>query len=255
MELTGAVVVVTGASSGIGEATARALARRGSSVVLAARRADRLEDLAAWIEDRGGTALAVRCDVERPSDIEALASRVDERFGSCDALVNNAGVPGGGRFDALTVEAIERVVRVNLLGVILATHAFLPLLRRGGGGHVVNVASLAGRFAVPGASVYAATKYGVVGFTESLLELRDSGVVATAVLPGFVPTESFSGRGPRPFRVTVEQVAAAIVRAIERGTPGEVWLPSWTRPLELARIAAPGLYRRVAAESARRSEL
>jgi NAD(P)-dependent dehydrogenase (short-subunit alcohol dehydrogenase family) len=255
MNLRGAVVVVTGASSGIGEATARALAQRGSTVVVVARRLDRLRDLAARIEEDGGVALPVRCDVERASDIEALARTVDERLGRCDALVNNAGIPGGGRLEDASVEQIERVVRVNLLGVILATRAFAPMMRRRGGGQMVNVASLAGRFAVPGASVYAATKYGVVGFTESLIELRDAGITATAILPGFVPTEAFSGRGPRPFRVTVDQVVAAIVRAIARGTPGEIWLPAWTRPLEVFRVATPGLYRRVADASARRSEL
>jgi short-subunit dehydrogenase len=255
VNLRGAVVVVTGASSGIGEATARALARRGSTVVVAARRFERLQELTARIDDEGGVAVPVRCDVARASDLEALARTVDDRLGRCDALVNNAGVPGGGRFEDASVEQIERVVRVNLLGVMLATRAFVPLMRRRGRGHIVNVASLAGRFAVPGASVYAATKYGVVGFTESLIELRGAGITVTAILPGFVPTEAFSGRGPRPFRVGVDQVAAAIVGSIAQGRAGEIWLPAWTRPLEVFRVATPRLYRRIAEVSARGSEL
>lgn len=166
MDLIGAVAVVTGASAGIGEATAVELARRGAKVVLAARRLERLEDVASAIEKRGGVALAVRCDVSDRGEIKSLPAVVEEAFGRCDVLVNNAGIPGGGRFVDADMDTIERVIRVNELGVMLCTKAFLPLMLKRHRSHIVNVASLAGRFAAPGASVYTATKHAVVAFSE-----------------------------------------------------------------------------------------
>ena len=124
MELRGATAVITGASAGIGEATAVAFARRGAKVVLAARRLELLKELEARIEGHGGTALAVRCDVGDREQVAALPTVVREAFGGCDVLVNNAGIPGGGDFAGLTYEQIERVVRVNLLGVLYGTRAF-----------------------------------------------------------------------------------------------------------------------------------
>ncbi|HEU4356341.1 MAG TPA: SDR family NAD(P)-dependent oxidoreductase, partial [Actinomycetota bacterium] len=117
MELRGAVAVVTGASSGIGESTALLLARAGASVVLAARRLERLEALADRIHAHGGDALPVHCDVAEPTDLAELVERTDAAFGRCDLLVNNAGIPGGGPFHSLPPERIERVARVNVLGV------------------------------------------------------------------------------------------------------------------------------------------
>jgi NADP-dependent 3-hydroxy acid dehydrogenase YdfG len=134
MQLKGAVAVVTGASAGIGEATASALAARGVKVALAARRIERLEELADSIQAAGGTALAIRCDVGDPERVASLLAVVSEAFGACDLLVNNAGVPGGGDFAALTYEQIERVVRVNVLGVMFGTRAFLPGCSSEGGG-------------------------------------------------------------------------------------------------------------------------
>lgn len=245
MELPGRVAVVTGASAGIGEATAVSLARRGVKVVLTARRLDRLEALADRIERAGGGATAIRCDVTDPAQLDALPAVVDEAFGPCDILVNNAGIPGGGEFTDLSYEEIEQIVRVNLLGVLYGSRAFLPGMRRRGRGHIVNVASLAGRFATPGAAVYAATKHAVVAFSESLdLSARPQGVLVTSVNPGFVPTEKFTGRGPRPLRVTVDRVAEAIVEAVRAGRSGEVYVPGWVRPLEVFRILTPGLYHR-----------
>jgi len=118
MQLKGAVAVVTGASSGIGEASAVALAQRGAKVVLTARRKERLDDLADRIERAGGTALAIRCDVTDREQLASLPSVVNEAFGPCDILVNNAGIPGGGTFANLTYEQIERIIEVNVLGVM-----------------------------------------------------------------------------------------------------------------------------------------
>jgi short-subunit dehydrogenase len=246
MELNGAVSVVTGASSGIGEATALALARRGSNVVVAARRQDRLDELARRIGMmRGPTALPVRCDVTDRDDLANLAKVVEERFGRCDALVNNAGIPGGGRFTDLTPEQIERVVRVNELGVMLATKALLPTMLARGRGHVVNVASLAGRFAAPGSSVYAATKHAVVAFSESLFyELEPHGILVTAVNPGFVATEGFPQTGLDPRLVlSTERVADTIVDVLRRGIAPEISIPRWAGALQAFRLLTPGPYR------------
>jgi short-subunit dehydrogenase len=246
VKLTGAVSVVTGASSGIGEATARTLARRGATVVLAARRADRLERLAAEISEEGGSAMPVRCDVTNLADVGSLATLVQHTFGRCDVLVNNAGIPGRGAFADLTMEQMERVVRVNQLGLMFTTKALLPAMLARRRGHIVNVASLAGRFAVPGASVYGATKHAVVAFSESLhFELRPRGVLVTAVNPGFVRTEGFpqEGRRPSPLTLTTARVAEAIARVVRDGVAPEYTIPRWVAPIEALRIVAPPLYR------------
>jgi short-subunit dehydrogenase len=248
VDLTDAVVVVTGASAGIGRATALAFAARGARVVVSARRADRLDRLVEEITNAGGTALAVRCDVTDPVEIEALARRVDEAFGRCDALINNAGIPGGGPFAQLSMEQIDRVVATNLLGVLRVTKAFLPLLRAGERAHIVNVASLAGRYAVPGASVYSATKHGVVAFSEALsLELEPYGVLVTAVNPGLVATEGFPHHDARERRLgrvmPPERVAQVIVRIVERGTTPERSIPRWLGAFQAVRVLTPRLYR------------
>jgi short-subunit dehydrogenase len=245
MQLSGSVAVVTGASSGIGEATSIAHSKRGAKVVLAARRVERLELLAARIREAGGTALALACDVGDPEQLAALPAVVNEAFGPTDILVNNAGIPGGGEFTDLSYEQIELVVRVNVLGVMYGTRAFLPGMVRRGHGHIVNVASLAGRYATPGASVYTATKHAVVAFSESLnYEAEDHGVHVTSVNPGLVATEGFPQTGIDP-RIVMkpERVAEAIVRVIREGIAPELSVPRWLGPFQAFRILTPPLYR------------
>jgi short-subunit dehydrogenase len=243
-ELQGAVVVVTGASAGIGRATAELFALRGSRVVLAARREDRLQALAEKLQARGGTAVVQRCDVTSLGDLEVLRDYALEAFGRVDVLVNNAGIPGGGRFEDIDFSYLDTLIRTNFTAVVAATKVFLPALLEVGG-HVVNVASLAGRFAVPGSAVYSATKHAVVALSESLHAELAPRVRVTAVNPGLVETEGFPQRGmPRHLLMGPERVAGVIVRVVEEGIAPEVSVPRSLAALQLFRLLAPPLYRR-----------
>ena len=248
MEVRGAVVVVTGASSGIGWGAAEAFARAGATVVVAARRLQRLRELEARIQGRGGRARAMACDVRSWDEVDALHRGVLDEHGRCDVLVSNAGIPGGGRFEDLSMERIEAVVETNLLGVLYGAKAFLPGMLAAGRGHIVNVASLAGRYAIPGSAVYSATKHGVVAFSEALHgEVAARGVTVTAVNPGLVQTEGF----PQPaflervgLVITPERVADGLVRAVRNGIGPEVSIPRWQAGFQAARVLTPRLYRR-----------
>jgi NADP-dependent 3-hydroxy acid dehydrogenase YdfG len=254
MELRGAVVVVTGASSGFGELAALRFATAGAHTVLAARRLERLESLAERIASRGGSALAVRCDVTELEQLEALRDHVADAFGRCDVLVNNAGIPGGGPFATTAVERLERVLDVNLRAVVLGTKLFLPMMLERGRGHVVNVASLAGRFATPGAAVYGATKHGVVAFSEALYhELAPHGILVTSVNPGFSPTEGFPVRRPSIVKVDPDEVAALIVDVVRKDIAPEISIPRALPALQAFRVLMPPLYRWGVRTIARRS--
>jgi short-subunit dehydrogenase len=178
--------------------------------------------------------------------VEKLPGIVKELTGSpTDVLVNNAGVPGGGAFLDLSHEQIDAIVAVNLQAVLHATRAFLPGMLRRGRGHIVNVASLAGRFAPPGTSVYTATKHGVVAFSESLhYDTEPAGVHVTAVNPGLVATEGFPQHGlPKRFVMPAERVAEAIVHVVHDGIAPEYSVPRWIAPFQVFRVLTPPLYR------------
>ncbi|TPK93124.1 SDR family NAD(P)-dependent oxidoreductase [Mesorhizobium sp. B2-4-12] len=220
------VALVTGASSGIGEATATALAAAGAKVAVAARRADRLEALAARIEKAGGAALRIEADVTRNDDITAMVGKVVAEWGRLDILVNNAGVMLLSPAAEATLEDWRQMVELNLLALMGVTKAALPHLRAAKG-HIVNVSSVAGRVANPGASGYAATKFGVVGFSESLRrEVYADKVRVTVIEPGLVRTElgdhitnaaSKAGLDQRLATMealAAEDVAAAILYAV-----------------------------------------
>jgi clavulanate-9-aldehyde reductase len=189
-DLSGTVIAITGASSGIGEATALAAARAGAAVALAARRSDRIEALAQRIEADGGRAIAITADVGEEDQANAFVSRAHAELGRLDALVNNAGVMLLGPVSDAPTEEWRRMIHVNVFGVLYCTHAALPLMRAQGGGTIVNISSVAGRHARPGAAVYALTKFGVGAFSEALRqEVAGDDIRVALVEPGMVATE------------------------------------------------------------------
>jgi NADP-dependent 3-hydroxy acid dehydrogenase YdfG len=189
-DLEGQVAAITGASSGIGEATAIAFARAGAKVSLAARRADRIEALAKKIADQGGQAEVFPTDVGREDEARAFIDGTRERLGRVDILVNNAGVMLLGPVIGADTSEWRRMVEVNMLGLLYCTHAVLPIMGEQGSGHIVNVSSVAGRHANFGSAVYNLTKFGVNGFSEALRqELTPANVRVTVIEPGFVATE------------------------------------------------------------------
>ena len=190
IDLSNQVVAVTGASSGIGEATALACAQAGAAVALAARRKDRIEALAARIAEEGGRALAVETDVSSEQDARRFIERAHGELGRLDVLVNNAGVMLLGPIAGSDTQEWRRMIDANVYGVLYCTHAALPLMLAQGEGHVVNVSSVAGRFARAGSGVYNLTKFGVGAFSEALRqETAPLGVRVTLVEPGAVATE------------------------------------------------------------------
>jgi NADP-dependent 3-hydroxy acid dehydrogenase YdfG len=225
------VAVVTGASSGIGEATAKALAREGYAVALAARREDRINELAQEISSSGGKALAVPTDVGDASSAQVLIERTKDELGSVDVLVNNAGVMLLGPIIGADIEHWQRMVNVNVLGLMYCTHAALPIMQEQGGGHIVNVSSVAGRVARMGSGVYNATKFGVGAFSESLRqEGVNYGVRVTIVEPGFVDTE-LQGHNEIPLVVeTIQKNMEEIGKILEAGDIANAIVYAVTQP-------------------------
>jgi NADP-dependent 3-hydroxy acid dehydrogenase YdfG len=185
-QTTGRVAVITGASSGIGEATARALAADGHSVALLARRADRIQELASEL---GNGAVAIEADVTDRASIVAAAKRVQEELGGADVLVNNAGVMLTAPFTSDQREEHRRMVETNLLGAMTVTEVFLEQLRAGHGGDLVNISSVAGRVAPSGFAAYSATKWGINGWSEALRVELQPDIRVTVIEPGAIATE------------------------------------------------------------------
>jgi short-subunit dehydrogenase len=241
MKVAGARVLVTGASSGVGAATARAMARAGAELVLAGR--DRVR-LAAVAAETGGQAL--------PGDITTDAGLLAERAGRVDVLVNNAGVGWAGAFAEMPQERLEGLVAVNLTAPIRLTRLLLPGMIEAGRGHVVFVTSIAGAIGVGREAVYSAAKAGLAVFAEALRdELREyPGIGVSVVLPGVVDTPFFERRGTpydrrRPVPIPPERVARRIVAAVRNGR-AESYVPGWLRLPARLRGAAPGPFRRLA---------
>src|SRR5665213_687498 len=195
MDLEGKVVVVTGASSGIGEATARRLAKEGAKVAIVARRKDRLEELAKKIEDAKGEALVIEADVTDKDICQKVVDEGRSKWGKIDILINNAGIMLLGPTSGAPLEEWEQMVHLNLLGLMYMTYAAMPVMRQAKNGHLVNISSVAGRTATAGSAVYNATKWGVNAFTEALRQeivAEGSKIRTTLIEPGAVATELVS---------------------------------------------------------------
>jgi NADP-dependent 3-hydroxy acid dehydrogenase YdfG len=232
--INGKVVAITGASSGIGEATARLLAERGAVVAMGARRTDRLDKLAQEIRDNGGRVVTRATDVTRRADLERLVAGAVGEFGRLDVLVSNAGISKIGPVSALDVDGWSAMIDVNLRGVLYGIAAALPVFRRQGRGHLVTTVSTAGLKVVPTQAVYAATKNAVRTLLEGLRQESTDGVLrTTAVSPGFVRTELADSiddpeareqirRSRDAFAIPPEAVARAIAFAIEQPDDVEI---------------------------------
>jgi short-subunit dehydrogenase len=242
IDLKGKVVLITGASSGFGEDAARLFANEGCKVVLAARRLERLQALAEKIQNEGGEAVAIPVDVAERDEIEVMVQSALDVYGQIDILFNNAGF---GRLDWLEnldpARDIETQVNVNLLGVIQTTRAVLPHMLKRRSGHIINMSSVAGLIAAPLYTIYAATKYGVRGFTDALRrEVAPFGIRVSGIYPGPAVTEfgqhigrhSPLKRNPNPFQrlsMSSEYVARRVVALAKHPRPAVI-IPWWYRP-------------------------
>lgn len=263
-EFNGKLVLVTGAGSGIGRETAVAFAKAGARLVLTDINDDGTAQTEALIEQHGGIASRYVVNVTDAAAMKKLAERVQRELGVVDVLVNNAGIGSAGRFLDTTLETWRKVIDVNLMGVVHGCHAFLPaMVERGEGGHVVNLSSMAGYFAAPDMPVYAASKFAVLGFSESLRgDMAEHGIGVTAICPGVINTgiiaatimegdmgkESVRGKVQALYEkrnFTPAQVAAAILDAVRRNQAVRPVSPeSWA--MYYAKRLAPGLVARAA---------
>jgi short-subunit dehydrogenase len=247
------VVAITGASAGIGRATALRLARDGASLVLVARRADRLNDLAEAVSKAGGQPLTIAADVSDGEAMPAIVAQAVSHFGRLDVMLCNAGFGIYGRIETIPPAEMQRLLAVNYMGSYVAAQAALSVFRRQQSGHLLFVSSIVGKRGIPYMGAYAATKFAQVGLAECLrAELEGSGIHVSVVFPISTETEFFEvmsresghatrARGPRQ---SAADVAEAIARAIARPTP-EVYPYRWARALALLSAVAPGTCDRI----------
>jgi short-subunit dehydrogenase len=245
MRWDGSIAVITGASRGIGRAVARAAAERGAQLGLISRSQDELDAVLKEVGGRGAVSVA---DVSRRDDIERAIRELEGVLGPIDILVNNAGIGAYGAFNDEAVETFERLMHINYLGTIYPMKAVLPGMLARGRGHIVNVASIAGRIGAPFEAAYSASKFAVVGLSEAVaIEVGTKGVGISLVDPGPVDTDFFTTRGhpyarstPKP--VSAERVAADVIRAVEKNKL-ETFVPRWLGVAALSRLAMPPIYR------------
>ncbi len=231
--LKGRVAVVTGAGRGIGRAISLELARLGARVALVARTEADLQEVAREIEGDGGVALAVPADITQEAHVARMAERVLAELGSVDVLVNNAGVAFRGPVESFTLDQWNRTLAVNLTGMFLCSRAFIPVMRQKREGHIVNISSGAGKQGYAGLAAYCASKFGVIGFAQSLAaELTEDGIKVSSLLPGSVDT-SFGGRTagskrrPGVKMLLPEDVAKAVVYLLTQSER------AWTQEMNL----------------------
>jgi short-subunit dehydrogenase len=249
------VIIITGASSGIGEATARLFASNNYRVVLAARRVDRLNELADEIQSKGGQSLVVLTDISQQDHVDNLVAQTLEHFGQIDILLNNAGLGRIGWLEKLDPRAdIAHQINVNLIGMIQMTHAVLPHMIDRKQGHIINMGSIAGLIATPTYSVYAASKYGLRGFTEALRrEVHIYGIHVTGIYPGGVATEFGEKAGikrrtkistPGFLKLTAEDVARTVLRVVKKPYRAVI-IPGLMRPTVWLSVIFPGIVDRI----------
>lgn len=224
MNLAGKVILITGASSGIGRATAILTGKTRSPVIIAARRLDRLAEVAREIESAGGKALAIQTDIGDESQVAAMVDKAMQQFGRIDVLINNAAIGLYATVDETTPEQMEKLWRVNYMGTFHAIKQVLHVMRKQQSGQIIVVASMSGRRGAKFKSAYCATKFAQIGLLESLrMELKDTNIKCTLIFPGGTQTEFFEvieNPGNRDVKLygsvqTAEQVAAEILNAIE----------------------------------------
>ena len=239
VDLRNTVVAITGGARGIGLAAATALAQRGARVAIGDLDAEAARAAARQL---GNDALGLALDVTQHSSFVSFLDDIERELGPLDVLINNAGIQHVGLFADEAAAATAAQIAVNLGGVLTGTKLALARMRPRGRGHIVNVASVAGKVASPGGSTYAATKHGVVGLSESLrVELRGSGIAVTIVLPAIIATEMTDGltpaRGVRP--VPPQAVGEAIARAVAQGRGVDVYVPGYTGAINTALTVMP----------------
>ncbi|MBX7060550.1 MAG: SDR family NAD(P)-dependent oxidoreductase [Pyrinomonadaceae bacterium] len=219
MNWKGKTVFLTGASSGIGEGLALALARRGASLGLAARRREMLDDLKQRCEEAGGEAMAFSCDVTDPDALEKAARDFRDEFGHIDVAIANAGIGGNNEetrsFDPV---AVKKVIDINLLGAVNMVHAVLPSMKERKSGHLVAISSLAGFRGLPKSAAYCASKAGMTAFFESVrLDVMHDGIDVTIIQPGFIKTPLTSGRKHKmPYLMELDDAIPLFIQAIEK---------------------------------------
>lgn len=255
------VVVITGASAGIGRAVAELAAAEGASVVLSARRKDLLDTVVAGIVAKGGRALAVAGDVTSDSDMQQLMSRAIEAFGRVDVMICNAGIGFHDTFQDTPPDVMQRLVDVNLMGTLYAARAAMPHFISRGAGHLIAISSIVGRRGIPGSAVYSATKAAQIGLIEGIrAETYGTGIHASIVYPVSTETEfrqaikrdfghDTTGTGPRQ---TAESVAGAIIDCIRHPRP-EVYPLRKAKWLSVVSVIAPGLADKLVQKYARKS--
>lgn len=256
MEWKGKIILLTGASSGIGEGLTLALAKRGAILGLIARREELLKDLAASCEAAGSTARTFACDVTDANAVQTAADALREEFGRIDILIANAGIGGNDQETrSLQPDAVKKVIEVNLIGAANAVYAVLPQMLENGSGHLVAISSLAGFRGLPKSAAYSASKAGMTAFFESVrLDVQHKGVDVTIIQPGFIKTPLTSGRSNKmPFLMELDDAIPLFLKAIERKKKFAAF------PWQLATIVRAGkvfpawLYDRIAGRARYRS--